>query len=177
LFGRRRASVSDIEVPHASRAKLHAYVRYSVVNPPMYLDLRHSPNSVRFRALPGSPNAWDFTRFACEPPTAVMRLYSTHFPWYIDVPSGNPSGVNLQELFAAVQDSMMAQISHADLYNKEVDERTRDRITRAYFRRCQSEEERLRGILRVDFLQDRVIWEGLAKGRDGMWEMKLRKLP
>ncbi|OCH86451.1 hypothetical protein OBBRIDRAFT_797156 [Obba rivulosa] len=174
LFGRRRASVSELESPQ-SRAKLHAYVRYSLVNAPMHLDVRLSPNSVRFRALTRPTNSWDFTRFACEPPSTAMRLYSSHYPWYIDVLSGNPSGVNLQELFSAVYANMMMQISHADLYNKEMDEATRERIIRAYFRRCRSEEERQRGVFRVDFLQDRVIWEGLVKGKEGMWEMKLRR--
>ncbi|EMD35679.1 hypothetical protein CERSUDRAFT_116411 [Gelatoporia subvermispora B] len=177
LLGRRRGSVSDIaDSPQASRAKLHTYIRYSIVNTPMYYDLRSMWTSVRFRALTHHANSWDFTRFACEPPVPVMRLYSNHYPWFIDVMSGNPSGVNLQELFSAVYSNMMTQISHADLYNKEMDESTRQHIEQAYFRRCRTEEERLRGILRVDFLQGRIIWEGLVRGKDGMWEMKLRKL-
>ena len=91
----------------------------------MHLDLRLNPSTLRFRALERPINGWDLTRFACEPPLAHMRLYSAHYPWFVDVESQNPVGATLHELFSAVYASMMAPIAQADFWNNEMDESVR----------------------------------------------------
>ncbi|KZT04544.1 uncharacterized protein LAESUDRAFT_728034 [Laetiporus sulphureus 93-53] len=156
--------------------KLHPYLRHLSSTPPMHLDLRLSPSTLRFRTLDRRVNEWDLTRFACEPPVPIVRLYNPHYPWYIDVNSSNPAGVTLHELFGAIYQSMMTPITHADYWNSEMDEALRERIAYAWVERCADDEERKKGVLRVDFLMDRVIMEGLVKGKDGMWEMKIKKL-
>ncbi|KAH9911643.1 hypothetical protein B0H21DRAFT_454401 [Amylocystis lapponica] len=177
LFTKRRsASISLIDPLRANKIALHPYLRHSASSPAMYLDLRLNPSTLRFRALERPINEWDLTRFACEPPLAHMRLYNAHFPWFVDVESGNPAGVTLHELFAAIYASMMMPITQADFWNNEMDESVRERIGLAWAQRCADEEERSRGVRRVDFLMGRVVMEGLAKGKDGSWEMRLRKL-
>ncbi|KZT69997.1 hypothetical protein DAEQUDRAFT_725981 [Daedalea quercina L-15889] len=141
----------------------------------MHLDLRKNPSTLRFRGLERAINPWDFTRFACEPPVPSMRLYNNHFPWYIDVESSNPAGVTLHDLFSAVWLAMMTPISQADWWNNEMDETTRERITRAWTERCVDEAERQNGVRRVDFLMERYLLLGFEKGRDGMWEMKVKR--
>jgi len=142
----------------------------------MHLDLRLNPSTLRFRALERDVNPWDLTRFACEPPVPVMRLYSSHYPWYIDAESSNPAGVTLHELFSAIWVSMMTPISQGDYWNNEMDERARERIAEAWAERCEDDEERKKGVRRVDFLMGRVILEGLVRGKEGMWEMRMKKL-
>ena len=162
-----------LDSPKAS--KLNSYIRYSAVSSPMFLDLRKNPSTLRFRELNRAVNPWDLTRFTCEPPVSSMRLYSVHLPWYIDVESSNPAGVTLHDLFSAIWLSMMTPISQADWWNNEMDEITRERIARAWAERCVDEEERQKGVRRVDFLMDRCILHGLEKGKDGMWEMKVKR--
>ncbi|KAH9932997.1 uncharacterized protein B0H18DRAFT_870857 [Fomitopsis serialis] len=170
----RSASISGIlDSPRAS--KLNPYIRYSAVSPAMHLDLRKNPSTLRFRALDREVNPWDLTRFACEPPVAVMRVYNSHYPWHIDVESSNPAGVTLHDLFSAIWLSMMTPIAHADWWNNEMDEITRERIARSWAERCVDDGERQKGVRRVDFLMDRCILLGLEKGRDSMWEMKVKR--
>ncbi len=156
---------------------LHPYIRYTASKPPMYLDLRKSPNALKFHALKDRPlTNWDLMRFVCEPPLPYMRLYHAHLPWYIDVEAQNPAGVTLYELFSAIHMCMMTQIGNPDYYNLEMTGEMRERIADAWGHRCRSEEERCQGIRRVDYLLGRVVMEGIQKGKDGLWEIKTRKL-
>lgn len=160
-----------------NKVTLHPYLRHTS-DAQMYLDLRKNPSTVLFRALGREVNPWDLTRFACEPPLPHMRLYSPYYPWYIEVESTNPSGVTLHELFAAIWASMMTSISNADYYNNEMDDEVRDQIAKAWAARCgENDEQRKSGVRRVDFLTEKVILSGFAKGKDGMWEMRLSKPP
>lgn len=158
------------------KVTLHPYIRYNASKPPMYLDLRESPNELKFRALKDQRlGSWDLMRFVCEPPLPHMRLFHALLPWYIDVETQNPAGVTLFELFVAINASMLTQIGNADYYNVEMDAEARARVADAWAARCHNEEERAMGIRRVDYLNGRVIMEGIQKGRDGLWEIKTRK--
>ncbi|KAI0754171.1 hypothetical protein C8Q80DRAFT_1095733 [Daedaleopsis nitida] len=155
---------------------LHPYIRYNTSKPPMRLDLRDSPNALKFHALSDRQlTQWDLMRFVCEPPLQVMRFYHTHLPWYIDVEAQNPAGVTLYELFRAFHLCMMTQIDNADYYNVEMNGEARAAIAEAWASRCISEAERAQGIRRVDYLMGRFIMEGIQKGKDGCWEIKTRK--
>ncbi|CCM02164.1 uncharacterized protein FIBRA_04242 [Fibroporia radiculosa] len=156
--------------------KLHPFLRYTGSAPSMHYDLRQHPLMVRFRSIDRPVNEYDLTRFVCEPPQVFMRLYCARFPWYIDVDSKNPTGVTLHELFSAIYVTMMTPISQADYWNNEMDESVRERIARAWSERCDNQEERNKGVRRVDFLMERFVFEGLFRGKDGMWEMKVKKL-
>ena len=142
----------------------------------MTLDLRLSPNQLKFRALKDrSLTSWDLMRFVCEPPLPFMRFYHTHLPWYIDVEAQNPAGVTLYDLFYTIYQCMMTQIQSADYWNVEMNADTRAQVAEAWAERCRTEEERSQGIRRVDYLMGRVIMEGIQKGKDGLWEIKTRK--
>ena len=142
----------------------------------MMLDLRESPNTLKFRALKDQQmTSWDMMRFVCEPPLQHMRLYHAHLPWYIDVEAQNPAGVTLYDLFAAIHMCMMTQIENADYYNVEMSSEARAQVADAWAARCRTEEERRQGIRRVDYLMGRCIMEGIQKGKDGMWEIRTRK--
>ncbi|PCH35159.1 hypothetical protein WOLCODRAFT_107058 [Wolfiporia cocos MD-104 SS10] len=170
----RSASIPSSILDSPRAPKLHPYLRYTASNPPITFDLRLNPSTLRFRDLDRPINPWDLTRFACEPPLPQMRLYHANYPWYIDAESSNPAGVTLNDLINAIWLSMMTPISHEDYYNNEMNQDTRDRIASAWQTRCPDKEELEKGVRRVDFLMDRVVFEGLAKGRGGMWELKTK---
>lgn len=142
----------------------------------MSLDLRQGPTSVRFHALKRPANHWDVTQFACDPPLRQMRLVHEYLPWYIDVVTENPTGVTLQELLLQMHVSLMRQIRQSDFWNEEMAEDVRGDVTDAYRDRCESSGDHASGVRRVDFLRGRVIFEGLARGRHGIWEMKTSKV-
>jgi len=156
---------------------ISSYLRYNGPDTPVYWDLQCLPSTVVFRDLPRPPAQGDFTRFVCEPPLRVMRIYHSRLPWYIDAQTGlNPVGVTFTDLFNAIYQNLQIQIVDADYYNDELDDDERKRVADAYRRRCgQEQSECAKGIKRVDFLMGRVVFEGLVKGKEGRWEMKTAK--
>jgi len=103
-----------------------------------------------------------------------MRIYHSRLPWYVDAQTGiNPVGVTFADLFNAIYQTLQLQIVDADFYNDELEDEERKRIIDSYRKRCGSDQaEASRGIRRVDFLMGRVVFEGLVKGKEGLWEMK-----
>jgi len=153
------------------------YLRYNGQDPPVYWDIQAGPSTVLFRDLQRPPMTGEFTRFVCEPPARLMRIYHARMPWYVDVQAtNNPVGVTFADLFSAIYNVMQVQIVDADFNNDELDDEERKRITAAYRNRVGSDQaEALKGIRRVDFLMGRSIFEGLVKGKEGLWEMKTTK--
>ena len=98
-------------------------------------------------------------------------------PWYIDVRAlNNPVGVTFADLFSEVYNVLRIQIVDADFNNDELEDEERKRITAAYRSRVGSDHaEAMNGIRRVDFLMGRFIFEGLVRGKEGLWEMKTTK--
>lgn len=105
-----------------SKVTLHLYRRYSSSQPSMFLDLRDNPHKVRFRDFGRPTNAWDLTRFPCEPPLQVMTFYASSFPWYIEARVSNPGGVTLYDMFMAIWGCMSMLITNEDHYYNEMDE-------------------------------------------------------
>jgi len=165
--------------PFGSKSALHPYLRYNISNPPVVLDLRQDPATVRFHALGREANtAGDFTRLVCDPPVMRMRLFHDRLPWYIDIQAtDNPIGITFFALFQQMWHSLMTPIQAEDFYNHEMSEVDREKVTTAWRLRIGSNEaEKTRGILRVDFLRKHVIFQGLSKAREGHWEMKTKKM-
>jgi hypothetical protein len=105
-----------------------------------------------------------------------MRLYHDRLPWFIDIYARNPSGVTIHDLFDQLHDTLMIQIHNKHYYNEDMDDEDRGKIARAFEGRCAGDPSEIAsGVRRVDFLRGRVIFEGLARGKNGMWEMKTRK--
>lgn len=170
------AIASSISTP---KVDMHGYLVYNSSQLRMSLDLRLNVNEVRFAALNRPLEAWDLTRFACEPPLHKLKLWNPYYPWLIEVVSGNPVGITLHELFLAIWNSMMTPIAHEDYYNVEMNETIRSQIAMAFNQRVgMASEERSIGVRRVDFLMDKVHLLGFEiKGKDSsVWEMKIKKI-
>jgi hypothetical protein len=158
------------------RPNLHPFLRFSSNDAQVSYDLRRPPRTLSFRQVPRAIVASDLTRFACEPPLPYVRLVHPRLPWYIDVHASNPTGVDLSDLFHAIWTCLRWPIGKADFWNDELGDGDRDKISHAWRVRCAGDSfERGCGVRRVDYLRRHVVFEGLAKGRNGTWEMKTKK--
>jgi hypothetical protein len=147
----------------------------------VFYDMRLAPhgaaNALHFRDLRRPVTRYDLQAFATEPPMPLMRLYHARLPWYIDVVATDPVGATLQDVFDTLWRFLHARIHRSDFYNNDVGEDERSKIARSFRARCGADESEIaRGVRRVDFLMRDCTFLGLAKGRDGMFEMKTRKL-
>jgi hypothetical protein len=132
--------------------------------------------SVRFHDLGRHFDRNDLMQYACDPVVPFMRLYHEKLPWYIDVWAHNRTAVTIHELFDQMHDSLMLPILSKDYYNEELDDQDRLKVAEAFKDRCGGQDiEISQGVRRVDFLRGRVIFEGISRGKNGMWELKSRK--
>jgi len=178
IIPRRKRSLA-YPAHHNAKVVLSPYIRYNGPDAPVYWDLQYLPSTILFRDLPRPPAQGEFTRFVCEPPVRFMRVYHSRMPWYVDARTdNNPVGVTFADLFNAIYHTLQMQIVDADFYNDELDDSERKRISDSYQQRCAAigdASEPLKGVRRVDFLMGRVVFEGLVKGKEGLWEMKTAK--
>jgi hypothetical protein len=105
-----------------------------------------------------------------------MWLYHDKLPWYIDIEARNPSGVTIDDLFNQMHDSLMQLIRDEHYYTDEMDNEDRTKIGWAFNVRCGNNQDGIsKGIRKTDYLGSRVIFEGLLRGKNGTWEMKLNR--
>ncbi|KAG6867679.1 hypothetical protein C0993_012487 [Termitomyces sp. T159_Od127] len=151
----------------------------SVKDPWIIYDLRFFPDeqTLSFPILRHIYNPSHLSLPATNPPVERMRLYHPLLPWYIDVRQSQPNGVTVEDVIMQVFWELQRQIISMHYYNKELDPDTRLRIAEAFERRTQgNDEERVKGIKRIDYLEDQVVFIGLVRTDEGLWEMKTRRL-
>jgi len=125
------------------------------------------------RALERPVYASDLMRPTTHPPTTFMRLYHTRLPWYIDVvPLDNGSYITLGDLFTTICQVLAMRIRGEEFYNDELDKEDREALREAWDERCRNEEERMDGVKRIDFLRGKYMFEGLTRGKNGMWQLR-----
>jgi len=198
LFGRRRSvSISKLEgFQDPVKRKLHPFLNYDGGIVPIYYDLRDDPMRVQFLSLDRAFNHLDVLQYVTDPPCQTMRVTHHSFPWFIDIyavpnpnmgnvmqtpgvsPIGQPtgSGVTIHDFFDQLNDQLHQPISRRHYYNEELSEDDRRKLDLAYKERCEVDQGLLsQGIKRLDFLKGKVYFEGLVRGRNGTWEMKLKR--
>ncbi|KAG6887153.1 hypothetical protein C0995_000961 [Termitomyces sp. Mi166 len=158
---------------------IHATLAYNSADPCVSYDLRYFPNPsvLTFPHLRRIYNRIDFAQLATNPPVNKMRLFHPLLPWYIDVEQHQENGATVQDVIMQVHMELQTKISARDYFNEEMGSARRERIARAFQRRKQGpegEEESKKGVMRVDYLEDRVVFVGLVRVRDGLWEMKMK---
>jgi len=153
-------------------------IRFSALRePPILWDLRDDLSRVLFRELKRPVTGYDFTRFTTEPPTPYMKLYHVRLPWYIEVTTSNGIGVTFHDLFTHIQRVLSSRIKNSDFYNNEITQEEREKIGRAWKERCQYNQGAMsQGVKKVDYLMRDCVFIGLVRGRDGMWEIKTKKV-
>ncbi|KAG6858526.1 hypothetical protein C0993_005548 [Termitomyces sp. T159_Od127] len=129
--------------------------------------------SLSFPSLGRFPNPIDLAQLATSPPVDRMRLFHPLLPWYIDVHEHQANGVTVYDVVQQVFFALQQPISARHYYNEELNSSVRERIAIAFGRRTQGDErERASGVKWVDYLEDKVVFVGLVRTRNGLWEMK-----
>ncbi len=130
-----------------------------------------------FRDLKRSVTGYDLTRFTTEPPTRYMKLSHDRLPWYIEVRASNADGVTFYDLFVQIQTVLSSRIKNSDFYNNSITQEERDKISRAWKERCQyNQGEMSQGVKKVDYLMRDCVFMGLVRCREGIWEIKTKKV-
>ncbi|KAG5735947.1 hypothetical protein E4T56_gene1930 [Termitomyces sp. T112] len=135
------------------------------------------PQTLSFPILRRIYNYIDFAQLATNPPVDQMRLFHPLLPWYIDVFKSVDNGVTVQDVIMHVYFQLQTQINARHYFNEELRSGTRERITEAYTQRTQGQDqEKMKGIKKVDYLEEKNIFVGLVRTRNGLWEMKTRSV-
>jgi hypothetical protein len=173
--GRSRSTVKEWNDP--VRRNLHPLLEYNPNRPPIYYDLRDEPfipSDAEFLNLPDrrEGNKIDFAQLALQPTCSFMRIYHQRLPWYIDIQQTHPNGVTVYDIFNQMNVQLHASIHGRHFWNEDLGESDRNTITVAFQNRVKDEVMISRGILQVDFLGKKFVFQGLVRGTKGMWEMK-----
>jgi hypothetical protein len=87
------------------------------------------------------------------------------------------NGVTVYDVLVQIFQQLDLPITGKHWWNEEIDDVLRGKMTAAFHDRTREhQEEAVRGVKRVDYLRGRYIFEGLMKGRNGLWEMKTRRM-
>ncbi|KAJ7085217.1 hypothetical protein B0H15DRAFT_379950 [Mycena belliarum] len=171
-----RAKRSDSgEFADTRKRSLCRTLIYSGSRPPIAYDVRRPPALTSFFGAFRPAHAADFSQHALAPAAPRMRLVHARLPWYIDVKHGQ--GVTLLDVLQALYEQLDVPIASRDFYCEALQRRDRDALTSAFKERCSMEgrerarEEMAKGVKRVDFLGDEVVFVGLVR-RGAMWEIK-----
>jgi hypothetical protein len=159
-------------VVDSAKLDLHPFLRYSKSRPITVYDLRREPLTLMFRQLDRPPLANDMDHSVTRPITQYMRIYHPRLPWYIDIRANGAPYVSLADFFQQLFAILNKPISKYDFYNTELDGEDREILTRTYLERCRSEDEKMAGVKRVDYLRGKFEWMGLVPGKNGMWRLK-----
>ncbi|KIJ11723.1 hypothetical protein PAXINDRAFT_171670 [Paxillus involutus ATCC 200175] len=160
------------EFTDSSKLNLHPFLHHDRSNPPTIYDVRRNPLMLVFRDLDRPPLASDMDHSATLPPTRYMRLYHPRLPWYIDITANGTPFISLADLFQQLFAALDKGLSKNDFYNNDLDNEDRQKLTQAYYERCRDNAERMQGVKRVDFLRGKFEFEGLTRGKNGMWRLK-----
>lgn len=74
---------------------------------------------------------------------------------------------------------LMMPINARHFWNEDVGEGERAAVGAAYAVRVRGREgeaEAMRGVVQVDWLGEKIVLEGLVRGKGGMWEIKTRRV-
>jgi hypothetical protein len=118
-------------------------------------------------------------QIATNPSTDFLRIAHPRFPWYIDIRQSQPKGVTIYDILTQTAQQMFHPIAGHHFYNEELSEDDRGVISIAFHSRCAGNAKLInRGVLRIDFLSldnQKYVFVGLSRGKNGMWEMKTRR--
>lgn len=79
----------------------------------------------------------------------------------------------ISDIFDALTNQLLMPIHGRHFWNEDLTAADRARITTAFQVRCRDRPDLIpQGVLRVDFLGERCVFQGLVRGAKGMWEIK-----
>jgi hypothetical protein len=72
---------------------------------------------------------------------------------------------------------LMQPITGRHYWNEELEDVDRARLGSTFQERCRGDPAMIAaGVRRVDFLERRLDFEGLVRGKNGMWEIRTSKI-
>ena len=81
------------------------------------------------------------------------------------------------DVLAQMSLQMQTPIHGRHYYNDVLDAADRVALGKAYKERCRGRSGQSgKGIFHVDFLGEKFVFSGLARGKQGMWEIKTRRV-
>jgi len=150
-------------------------LHYSSESEVLTFDLRYQ--IIEGHTLIIARNEVDLAQLAAYPPAPNLRLYHPKFPWYVDIHQSHLTGVTVFDVLAQMSLQMQAPIHSRHYYNDVLDSADRTALGKAYKERCSGRSgQSSKGIFQVDFLGEKFVFSGLARGKQGMWEIKSRKV-
>ena len=155
----------------SAHLRLHPFLQVSS-SPPITYDLIQ-PTSTLYSSHYGIPRA-----ALCEPATSpsvqTLTVVSHRLPWAITISPSTYPYVCVIDVLGGIYRALREGVTHYEFNSLPTDRETR-RISKAYeerYRRIRSQreyqDEKSRGVLRVDFLMEYTKFRGLspASGRD-----------
>lgn len=131
-------------------------------------------------------NRVDFSQMATMPAAGFMRLYHPNLPFVIDVTTDLKNGVSVFDVLQKIFVQINQQIRGRHYWTEALTSGDRRALETAFSERVvQFAGEPVgsdmwnRGFCQIDFLGAagrKFIFEGLVKGKNGTWEMKIRKV-
>ncbi|KAF8148081.1 hypothetical protein B0H34DRAFT_738223 [Crassisporium funariophilum] len=176
--GKSRSDVKEFVDP--VRRDLHPLLQYQPNHPPIYHDMREhpfSPEYIEFLNLHRPANEIDFAQLCIQPTSSFMRLYHPRLPWYIDIHQSHPNGVTVYDIFSQINRQLHTPIHGRHYWNEELGDSERAGISSAFQERCRGDPGMVSlGVMQVDFLGKKCVFEGLVRGAKGLWEIKTGKV-
>ncbi|KAL1732161.1 hypothetical protein EV714DRAFT_248027 [Schizophyllum commune] len=182
LFGRARLCKPVIPSPvrapsRTRRGRPHALLEHHSRKPPaLAYNLRHYPlpEEVFLPAQQRYATEADLYQLALVPAAHDdIFLFHKKLPWLVRVRASNPIGITVRDVLEQLCGKLHKQIQVHHVYNVVLNGDDRAEVIAAYRERCgYSDEMKGEGIKRIDFLGADIIFCGIAKGRNGLWEIK-----
>ncbi|KAG6917083.1 hypothetical protein DXG01_003972 [Tephrocybe rancida] len=158
--------------PMPKSVRAHALLQFST-SPLLNVDLRHPPSTITSHHQ-GIPLR-DFAEPATQPPLSSLTILVPHLPWTVTVYPSHPSQgyVSVNDVLEELYHSLRTNITARD-YAALPSEKARRQVSLAYEQRYKRvrgtrdyEDEKQRGVLRVDFLMGRTRFMGLSSNERG----------
>jgi hypothetical protein len=146
---------------------------------PITYDLRQEPEviDITFLNLNRPSNNLDFCQLATTPPVNELCIWHPRLPWYIRIQAAQDNGITVKDVLSQIYDQLAESIWSNHYWNVELSAQDREQMRYAFQYRCGNDQQRQRkGLSKIDFLKFDCVFLGLAKSKDGMWEMKTREV-
>lgn len=119
---------------------------------------------------------------ATDPPEPSITLVSRHLPWEIVISASSKSYVTISDVLYGLYRALRLPVSQVE-YDRETPEKQKE-VARAYYNRFERhvsnpllmEQEKAKGVKRVDFLTGAHRFKGLSKTeRPNVWRLRLKQ--
>ncbi|KAF5378735.1 hypothetical protein D9615_006872 [Tricholomella constricta] len=160
--GSQTTSMKPVRIHALLQSSSSPALDFDLTLPPSTITSRHQGISLRALSEP-----------ATNPPVSVITIIVPHLPWSITVRPSHGTHVTVSDVLEEIYRKLRTNISSQE-FHALPSEKDRQRVTAAYeqrYRRIRSsreyEDEKRRGVRRVDFLMRHTRFMGLSSTSRG----------